>query len=102
MSRSIRRFILVMFVLSVMLPTLALAKAPKKYQVTGKVLELTDDTIVVEKGDEKWEIGREAATKIDGKLKVGVKVTIEYTMTAAKVEVKDDKSVEKAPAAKPK
>jgi hypothetical protein len=92
MSRSIRRFILVMFVLCVMLPSLALAKAPKKYQVTGKVLELTDDTIVVEKGDEKWEIGREAATKIDGKLKVGVKVTIEYTMTAAKVEVKDDKA----------
>ena len=91
MSRSIRRFILVMFILGVMLPTLALAKAPKKYQVTGKVLELTEDTIVVEKGDEKWEIGREAATKVDGKLKVGVKVTIEYTMTAAKVEVKDEK-----------
>ena len=91
MSRSICRFILVMFILGVMLPALALAKAPKKYQVTGKVLELTDDTIVVEKGDEKWEIGREAATKVDGKLKVGVKVTIEYTMTAAKVEVKDEK-----------
>jgi hypothetical protein len=92
MSRSIRRLILVMFILSVMLPTLALAKAPKTYQVTGKVLELTDDTIVVEKGDEKWEIGREAATKVQGKLKVGVKVTIEYTMTAAKVDVKDEKA----------
>jgi len=92
MSRSIRRLIFVMFILSVMLPTLALAKAPKTYQVTGKVLELTDDTIVVEKGDEKWEIGREAATKVQGKLKVGVKVTIEYTMTAAKVEVKDEKA----------
>ena len=92
MSRSIRRLIFVMFILSVMLPTLALAKAPKTYQVTGKVLELTDDTIVVEKGDEKWEIGREAATKVQGKLKVGVKVTIEYTMTAAKVDVKDEKA----------
>ncbi|MDB5320049.1 MAG: hypothetical protein JWN40_1680 [Phycisphaerales bacterium] len=96
MSRSIRRFILVMFILSFMLPSLALARAPKKYQVTGKVLELTDDVIVVEKGDEKWEIGREAATKVDGKLKVGVKVTIEYTMTAAKVDVKDEKAAEKA------
>src|SRR3954464_4714786 len=100
MPRSIRRLILVMFVLGIMLPTLALAKAPKKYQVTGKVLELTDDTIVVEKGDEKWELGRAAATKGDGKRKVGAKVTIEYTMTAATIEVKDDKAVEKAPTKK--
>jgi hypothetical protein len=64
------------------------------------VLELTDDTIVVEKGDEKWELGRAAATKVDGKLKVGAKVTIEYTMTAATIEVKEDKAVEKAPAKK--
>jgi hypothetical protein len=83
-----RRSVLALAALSFLMPTLALAKAPKKYQVTGKVLELTEDTIVVEKGDEKWEIGREAATKVDGKLKVGVKVTIEYTMTAATVEVK--------------
>ena len=69
---------------------LALARSPKKYQVTGKVLEVTQDVIVVQKGDEKWEIGRDAATKVDGKLKVGDKVTIEYTMVAAKVEVKKD------------
>src|SRR5256885_3479527 len=98
MSLPIRRFILILFVLSFLLPGLALAKSPKKYQVTGKVLELTDDVIVVEKGDEKWEIGREAATKVDGRLKVGVKVTIEYTMSAAKVEVKEDKTPEKTPA----
>jgi hypothetical protein len=98
MSIPIRRFVLIIFVLAFLLPSLALAKSPKKYQVTGKVLELTDDVIVVEKGDEKWEIGREAATKVDGKLKVGVKVTIEYTMTAAKVEVKEDKTPEKTPA----
>ena len=98
MSIRIRRFVLILLVLSFMLPSLALAKAPKKYQVTGKVLELTEDVIVVEKGDEKWEIGREAATKVDGRLKVGAKVTIEYTMTAAKVEVKEDKAPEKTPA----
>ena len=98
MSLPIRRFVLILFVLSFLLPSLALARSPKKYQVTGKVLELTDDVIVVEKGDEKWEIGRGAATKVDGNLKVGVKVTIEYTMTAAKVEVKEDKAPEKTPA----
>jgi hypothetical protein len=96
MLTSTRRFMLTMFVLSFLLPSLAFARSPKKYQVTGKVLELTADVIVVQKGDEKWEIGREAATKVDGKLKVGDKVTIEYTMTAAKVEVKDDKAPVKA------
>jgi hypothetical protein len=102
MSRSIRRIVLAMFVLGFMLPSLALARAPKKYQVTGKVLELTDDVIVVDKGDEKWEIGREAATKVDGKLKVGMKVTIEYTMTASKVDVKDEKAPDKKTAEKAK
>lgn len=91
---------LVMFVICALMPAIALAKAPKKYQVTGKVLELNDDVIVVEKGDEKWEIGREAATKVDGKLAVGAKVTIYYTMTAASVEVKpaDKTPAPKAPA----
>jgi hypothetical protein len=90
MIKSIRRFVIVLFVLSFLLPSMALARSPKKYQVTGKVLEVTQEVIVVQKGDEKWEIGRDAATKIDGKLKVGDKVTIEYTMVAAKVEVKKD------------
>ena len=90
MIKSICRFLVVLFVLSVVLPSTALARSPKKYQVTGKVLEVTQDVIVVQKGDEKWEIGRDAATKVDGKLKVGDKVTIEYTMVAAKVEVKKD------------
>jgi hypothetical protein len=90
MVKSIRRFVIVLFVLSFLLPSMALARSPKKYQVTGKVLEVTQDVIVVQKGDEKWEIGRDAATKVDGKLKVGDKVTIEYTMVAAKVEVKKD------------
>jgi hypothetical protein len=65
-----------------------LAAAPKTYQVTGPVLELRDDVIVVQKGKEKWEIARSADTKVKGELKVGVKVTIEYRMTAASVEVK--------------
>lgn len=95
MSLALRRFVMVMFLFSVLTPAMALAKAPKKYQVTGKVLELNDDVIVVEKGNEKWEIGREAATKVDGKLAVGAKVTIYYTMTAASVEVK---AADKAPA----
>jgi hypothetical protein len=74
--------------------TVAFAAGPKTYQVTGPVLELTGDVIVVEKGKDKWEIGRDAATKVTGDLKVGSKVTIEYTMKAATVEVKDAKKAE--------
>lgn len=70
---------------------LALAAA-KTYQVTGTVVELRDDVVVVEKKDkEKWEIGRDAATKVTGELKKGSKVTIEYRMNATRIEVKEEK-----------
>ena len=76
-------------IVSIMLAGNALAApAVKDYQVTGSVVELTDTTIVVMKGDEKWEIARTPATKVDGALKVGAKVTIHYSMTAKSVEVK--------------
>jgi hypothetical protein len=69
----------------------AFAAGPKTYQVTGPVLEVNANTIVVQKGKEKWEINRDAATKVTGDLKVGSKVTIEYTMKAATIEVKEAK-----------
>ena len=72
--------------------SLAFAGAPKTYQVTGPVLELTDDLIVVQKGSDKWEIARGKDTKVAGDLKVGSKVTIEYRMTATTIEVKDAKA----------
>ena len=62
--------------------------ATKTYQVTGPVLEARPDAIVVQKGTEKWEIARDASTKVSGDLKVGAKVTITYRMTAADIEVK--------------
>ena len=74
--------------------TVAFAAGPKTYQVTGPVLEMTGDVIVVQKGKDKWEVGRDAATKVTGDLKVGSKVTIEYTMKAATVEVKEEKKAE--------
>ena len=64
----------------------------KTYQVTGPVLEVTPTTIVVQKGDDKWEIARTKKTKITGELKVGAKVTIYYQMVAEEVEVKDAKA----------
>jgi len=78
-----------------LIATVALAAGPKTYQVTGQVLEIKGDVIVVEKsGTEKWEVARDAATKVTGDLKVGSKVTIEYTMTAKKIEVKEDKKAD--------
>jgi hypothetical protein len=78
----------------VLAASLAFAAGPKTYQVTGPVLELKDDLIVVQKGSDKWEIARGKDTKVTGDLKVGSKVTIEYRMSAATVEVKDVKAKE--------
>ena len=61
------------------------------YQATGPVLEVTDSKIVIQKDTEKWEIARSADTKVTGDIKVGAKVTIQYTMSATSVEVKADK-----------
>jgi len=74
--------------------SLAVAGPPKTYQVTGPVLELTDDLIVVQKGKDRWEIARTKDAKVTGDLKVGSKVTIEYRMTATTVDVKDAKAKE--------
>ena len=71
--------------------SMALA-AGKTYQVTGPVLEMNDTMIAVKKGSERWEIARDASTKVTGELKVGAKVTITYTMSATEVEVKADKA----------
>ena len=61
------------------------------YQVTGPVLEVTNDSVTVQKGNEKWQIARDKDTKVEGDLKVGSKVTIQYTMKATSVEVKGEK-----------
>ena len=74
--------------------SMALA-AVKTYQVTGPVVAVTNDMITVKKGADNWEIAREAATKIKGDLKVGAKVTIEYRMIAASVDVKEEKAAPK-------
>jgi hypothetical protein len=72
-----------------LLASVAIAAGPKDYQVTGPVLDVSDDIITVQKGSDKWEIGRNKDTKINGDLKKGSKVTIQYKMTATSVDVKD-------------
>jgi hypothetical protein len=77
------------FAAAFLLTSVAIAAGPKDYQVTGPVLDVSDDVITVQKGSEKWEIGRNKDTKINGDLKKGSKVTIQYKMTATSVDVKD-------------
>jgi hypothetical protein len=51
-------------------------------------LDIKGDVITVQKGTDKWEIARDATTKVTGDLKVGSKVTIEYQMKATTIVVK--------------
>ena len=64
------------------------APAAKTYQVTGPVIEVTDTKIVVQKGDDKWEVVRDPSTKVAGTVKVGDKVTVEYRMIATSITTK--------------
>jgi hypothetical protein len=84
-----KRFaMLVAVVVAVMFVVSSVAFAGKTYQFTGKVLEIKDNVIVVDKSGEKFEMTKDAATKIKGDLKVGAKVTIKYESRAAEIEVK--------------
>ena len=74
---------------------LAFAAKPDAYQVTGNVVEVSGDKIVVMKGKERFEVARDSGTKM-GDVKVGDKVTIHYRMTATEVESKGGAA--KAPA----
>jgi hypothetical protein len=90
---------------SLALSNAAFAADAKTYQVTGPVLEVTDSMIAVQKGKDRWEVNRDANTKVTGDLKVGEKVTITYTMSATEVEVKAGKGGKKegaSPAGAPK
>lgn len=79
----------ILILCTVLFLSAAALAGPAQYQVTGPVLEVRDDAIVVQKGTEKWEIARDKTTSVAGDLKVGAKVTVYYTMQAAKVEVKE-------------
>jgi len=82
-----KKMILVIGVL-LLVVSFAFAAGPKSYQVTGPVLEVKDDVIVVQKGQDKWEIAKDKSTKVTGDLKVGQKVTIQYQMKATEIEAK--------------
>src|SRR5205809_5911174 len=80
---------------SLALSSAAFAAGAKTYEVTGPVLEVNDSMIVVQKGKDRWEINRDANTKVTGDVKVGDKVHVTYTMSASDIEVKAAKGGKK-------
>ena len=79
-----------LLIASLFLATAGIAAEPKDYQVTGPVLDVKEDVIIVQKGDEKWEIGRDKGTKLKGgDIKKGSRVTVHYKMNASSIDVKD-------------
>jgi len=83
-----RRILACLVAVTLLFAFVAVGAAVNKYQVTGPVLEVRSDAIVVQKGKDKWELARDANTKVNGNLKVGAKVTIDYRMIATNVTVK--------------
>jgi hypothetical protein len=83
-----KRVVILVAVVTIIVAAVAFAGSVKTYQVTGPILEIKDNMIVVQKGKDKWEIAKDATTKVKGDLKVGTKVTIQYEMKATDIEVK--------------
>jgi hypothetical protein len=61
----------------------------KDYQVTGPIVDVKDDAIIVKKGNDNWEIARDKDTKSKGEFKKGDRVTIKYRMIATSIEGKE-------------
>jgi hypothetical protein len=87
----IMKRMLALFVMALFLSTASLAAA-KDYQVTGPVVDVKDDVIIVKKGNENWEIDRDKNTKTSGDIKKGDRVMIKYKMTATSIESKETKA----------
>jgi type 1 fimbria pilin len=83
-----KRFTVAVAVVAFMMLVASAAFAGKTYQFTGTVLEVKDNVIVVDKNGEKFEMAKDANTKVKGDLKVGAKVTVKYESRAAEIEVK--------------
>ena len=83
MKRTIGLFAVMLFL------SAASLVAAKDYQVTGPVVDVKEDVIIVKKGNENWEIVRDKNTKTTGDIKKGDRVMIKYKMTATSIEGKE-------------
>ena len=60
----------------------------KTYQIKGHVTKVSDTAIWVQNGAQKWEVARDASTKVKGDLKAGSEVTVTYMIHATAVDAK--------------
>ena len=86
-----KKLILILGVAVSLAATNLLAADAKTYQVTGPVLEVNDTYLVVQKGEDKWQIARPKSATGPA-VKVGDKVTVQYQMVAVDVELKSKKA----------
>lgn len=73
------------------LPFAAFA-APVPTQITGQLVDVTDNTVVISKGREHLTFARSDITKLPDGLKPGAKVTVEYSMMALSVTEKAEEA----------
>lgn len=66
-------------------------------RVTGRVLELLDDRVVIQRGKDRLEIGLDDRTKILGALKVGARVTVDCRVRRGAVADKGGSPQVRAP-----
>jgi hypothetical protein len=89
-----KRFLFTVLALAVLSSILVAAPAVRTvaavntYQVTGPVLDVSNDKITVQKGKDKWELARDSNTKVTGAIAKGKTVTIHYRMIANDITVK--------------
>lgn len=78
----------VLFVVISLAMLMMFASAAFPYQATGRVLSVSDTSIVIEKDKVRWVFAREGSTKLIGGVEVGDVVTLQYRMNAVDIEIK--------------
>jgi hypothetical protein len=73
-----RKQVLAALLIGITFSGIALAQTAN---VTGKVIAVTSQSVTVQKGKDVWEIKRTNSTKVDGTLRVGSTVTVNYKAT---------------------
>ncbi len=93
--KAFRVFLVVAVLTAFSAPAFAVDLKTDSFQVTGTVSAVDDSSITVMKGKERFQIAKDAATKVTGEVKVGAKVTIHYKMYAVDIEAKAEKAAKK-------
>ncbi len=93
--KAFRVFLVVAVLTAFSAPAFAVDLKTDSFQVTGTVSAVDDSSITVMKGKERFQIAKDAATKVTGEVKVGAKVTVHYKMYAVDIEAKAEKAGKK-------